>query len=270
MNRWAPGWRFLDMGRRIEQGTSTSARFARIFATHDATVDDLDHGARSRRQPDHLPCAIPDRPRRTTLVRDMVVLDPFNPRSLAFQLVALKEHLAILPSLMDDGMMEAPRRILVASGGGRRDAGRQGLDGGGHPRLRIRTDEPVLGGQRSFLPARGEPPPAGQAGRTRMIVRRAPSDHLQIRRGGRVRTLRPASDARDLGHADRPAQRRSDHAAWRVPDRTHRPVRREGDDGHDPDAAPIPPDRGYGAGPRACAADRQISGDSPRWERVRE
>ncbi len=44
----------------------------------------------------------------------MVVLDPFNPRSLAFQLVALKEHLAILPSLMDDGMMEAPRRILVA------------------------------------------------------------------------------------------------------------------------------------------------------------
>jgi hypothetical protein len=26
----------------------------------------------------------------------------------------LNEHLAILPSLMDDGMMEPPRRILVA------------------------------------------------------------------------------------------------------------------------------------------------------------
>ncbi len=111
MNRGA-GWRFLDMGRRIERGINI-CRFARIFATRDATVDDLDLVL------DLADSQITYRARyliglAATLVRDMVVLDPFNPRSLAFQLLALKEHLAILPSLLDDGMMEAPRRILVA------------------------------------------------------------------------------------------------------------------------------------------------------------
>ena len=48
-----------------------------------------------------------------TPVRDMVLLDPFNTRSLAFQVVTLQDHLAALPSLVDDGMLEAPRRILV-------------------------------------------------------------------------------------------------------------------------------------------------------------
>ena len=111
MNRGA-GWRFLDMGRRIERGINI-CRFARIFATRDATVDDLDLVL------DLADSQITYRARyliglAATPVRDMVVLDPFNPRSLAFQLLALKEHLAILPSLLDDGMMEAPRRILVA------------------------------------------------------------------------------------------------------------------------------------------------------------
>ena len=45
--------------------------------------------------------------------RDMVVLDPFNTRSTAFQIFTLKEHLAILPSLLEDGMLEEPSRILL-------------------------------------------------------------------------------------------------------------------------------------------------------------
>jgi uncharacterized alpha-E superfamily protein len=48
-----------------------------------------------------------------TPVRDMVMLDPFNTRSLAFQVVTLQAHLAALPSLVDDGMLEAPDRIVV-------------------------------------------------------------------------------------------------------------------------------------------------------------
>ena len=47
-----------------------------------------------------------------TPVRDMVMLDPFNPRSMAFQVFALRDHLAGLPTLVDDGMMEPPSRIL--------------------------------------------------------------------------------------------------------------------------------------------------------------
>ena len=36
-------------------------------------------------------------------VRDMVVLDPFNPRSVAFQVERLAEHIERLPVLSDDG-----------------------------------------------------------------------------------------------------------------------------------------------------------------------
>ncbi len=43
----------------------------------------------------------------------MVVLDPFNTRSLAFQVVTLKEHLAVLPALLQDGMLEEPSLILL-------------------------------------------------------------------------------------------------------------------------------------------------------------
>ena len=43
----------------------------------------------------------------------MVMLDPFNTRSLAFQLEALKEHLQALPALMEDGMLEEPQKILL-------------------------------------------------------------------------------------------------------------------------------------------------------------
>ena len=40
MNRSA-GWRFLDIGRRIERAINT-CRLARYFAPDDATADDLD------------------------------------------------------------------------------------------------------------------------------------------------------------------------------------------------------------------------------------
>jgi uncharacterized circularly permuted ATP-grasp superfamily protein/uncharacterized alpha-E superfamily protein len=110
MNR-AAGWRFLDMGRRVERGVNT-CRFARTLAGEDATLDDLDLLL------DLTDSQITYRARylvglALTPVRDMVVLDPFNTRSLAFQVVTLKEHLGALPSLVDDGMLEAPARILV-------------------------------------------------------------------------------------------------------------------------------------------------------------
>ena len=50
-------------------------------------------------------------------VRDLVMLDPFNPRSVAFQVEALKEHLAGLPALQNDGMPEEPTRLLIRLAG---------------------------------------------------------------------------------------------------------------------------------------------------------
>jgi uncharacterized alpha-E superfamily protein len=40
------------------------------------------------------------------------MLDPYNTRSLSFQLATLKEHMGVLPTLQDDGILEEPSRIL--------------------------------------------------------------------------------------------------------------------------------------------------------------
>ena len=109
MNRSA-GWRFLDMGRRIERGVDT-CRFTRILAGKSATMDDLDllldlADSQITYRARYLVGVAP------TLVRDMVLLDPFNTRSVAFQVAAIREHLALLPSLLEDGVMEPPNRIV--------------------------------------------------------------------------------------------------------------------------------------------------------------
>jgi len=114
MNRVA-GWRFLDMGRRIERGVNT-CRTMRQLAGDDATLDDLDLLL------DLADSQITYRSRylegvALTPVRDLVMLDPFNPRSVAFQVAALKTHLDALPSLLNDGMPEAPWRLLTQLAG---------------------------------------------------------------------------------------------------------------------------------------------------------
>jgi uncharacterized alpha-E superfamily protein len=47
-------------------------------------------------------------------VRDLVGLDPYNPRSIAFQITAIKDHLDALPRLHDDGMDEAQQSAATA------------------------------------------------------------------------------------------------------------------------------------------------------------
>jgi len=47
-------------------------------------------------------------------VRDLAVLDPYNPRSVAFQVSALNDHIAALPSLKEHGLIERPQRLAVA------------------------------------------------------------------------------------------------------------------------------------------------------------
>jgi uncharacterized circularly permuted ATP-grasp superfamily protein/uncharacterized alpha-E superfamily protein len=110
MNR-TDGWRFLDMGRRVERGINT-CRFARVMAHEGATTDDLDLLL------DLADSQITYRARYLVglaikPVLDMVILDPFNTRSLAFQIVTLRAHLRALPCLVEDGMIEEPERILV-------------------------------------------------------------------------------------------------------------------------------------------------------------
>ena len=46
-------------------------------------------------------------------VRDMVLLDTYNPRSVACQVEIVVEHLGKLPRLNQDGVLEAPQRLAL-------------------------------------------------------------------------------------------------------------------------------------------------------------
>src|SRR5215470_11591404 len=111
MNR-AAGWRFLDMGRRAERAINTT-RFARQFAYDEAGDEDLDVLLTL------VDCQITYRSRYLLApllapVRDLAVLDTYNPRSVAFQVAGLNEHIAALPSLKEYGLIEKPQRLAVA------------------------------------------------------------------------------------------------------------------------------------------------------------
>ena len=109
MNRIA-GWRFLDIGRRIERAVLT-CRFARALSGPAAPTDDLDALL------DLVDAQITYSSRymmgfASEPVRDIALLDPFNPRSVAFQIDRLAEHFDALPALNEDGVLEAPNRIV--------------------------------------------------------------------------------------------------------------------------------------------------------------
>jgi uncharacterized alpha-E superfamily protein len=111
MNR-AAGWRFLDIGRRAERAINTT-RFARQFAYDEAGDEDLDILLTL------VDCQITYRSRYLLApllapVRDLAVLDTYNPRSVAFQVATLNEHIAALPSLKEYGLIERPQRLAVA------------------------------------------------------------------------------------------------------------------------------------------------------------
>ena len=110
MNR-AAGWRFLEMGRRVERAINT-ARFARQFAYDTATSEDLDLLLTL------VDCQITYRSRYLVApllapVRDLAVLDTDNPRSVAFQVAALNDHIASLSNMREGGLIDPPHRMAV-------------------------------------------------------------------------------------------------------------------------------------------------------------
>ncbi|MCB2080364.1 MAG: circularly permuted type 2 ATP-grasp protein, partial [Novosphingobium sp.] len=110
-----PSWRFLDMGISIERG-ALILDAAQKIVPGSASAEDLtalleliDGTSLYRGRYLTMPFIAP--------VLDMVLLDPQQPRGLAFQAIRLAEHLSALPSVREDGMIEAPlllARQLVA------------------------------------------------------------------------------------------------------------------------------------------------------------
>ena len=105
-------WRFHDLGRRIERAVA-QCRLIEAFGNDLASGEDLlmllelcDVQISYRQRYSTGLALLP--------VRDLVGLDPFNPRSIAFQIAAIQDHLALLPRLRDDGMDEPQQSAAAA------------------------------------------------------------------------------------------------------------------------------------------------------------
>ena len=109
------GWRFLDIGRRIERAENLSGLFNRlVFAPGMATdaprrmmfileVADSFITYRSRYR------ILPTLP----AVIDLLLLDETNPRSIAFQIGALSDHINSLPKEPDVGQRSEENRLIL-------------------------------------------------------------------------------------------------------------------------------------------------------------
>ena len=106
------GWRFLELGRRIERAVQT-CRFVRSFAgtaAPDGGLDVLLELADSQltyRQR-YVMIAAP------APVIDLVMLDPNNPRSVAYQLDRIETHLAALPLRPSAGRLSPVQQVAAA------------------------------------------------------------------------------------------------------------------------------------------------------------
>ena len=106
------GWRFLELGRRIERAIITG-RLTRCFALAGAPEGGLelllelaDSQITYRQRYVMVAARAP--------VIDLIVLDPNNPRSVAFQLDRIEAHLAALPGRSAAGRLSPVQQIAAA------------------------------------------------------------------------------------------------------------------------------------------------------------
>ncbi len=105
------GWRFLELGRRIERALNT-CRFVRTFGDKTSPGGSLDvllelaDSQLTYRQRYVMIAALAP-------VIDLVMFDPSNPRSVAFQLDRIEAHLAALPNREVAGRLSPVRQIAA-------------------------------------------------------------------------------------------------------------------------------------------------------------
>ncbi|MBM4363850.1 MAG: alpha-E domain-containing protein, partial [Deltaproteobacteria bacterium] len=110
-----PGWRFLDLGRRVERLHHTARVLAAVLAPgtrpDGPTLEALLEAAESiityrNRYVGALALAP---------VLDLLVTDESNPRSLAYQLVKLDEHVKSLPRATRDPLRPEEVRLVLGA-----------------------------------------------------------------------------------------------------------------------------------------------------------
>ena len=105
------GWRFLELGRRIERAIATCRfvdqfAFTKLDGALDVLLELADSQITYRLRYVMVAAAAP--------VIDLVVLDPSNPRSVAYQLGRIEAHLSALPPRSDDGRLSPPEQIATS------------------------------------------------------------------------------------------------------------------------------------------------------------
>ncbi|MCB1510746.1 MAG: circularly permuted type 2 ATP-grasp protein [Hyphomicrobiaceae bacterium] len=109
------GWMFLDMGRRIERATNLCDVLELLFVeplSEDSDITNLGYVLRladsyiTYRSRYRLQPILP-------LVLDLLVTDETNPRSLAFQLAGIGQHLEALPKAGEGTTLSRERKILL-------------------------------------------------------------------------------------------------------------------------------------------------------------
>ena len=105
------GWRFLELGRRIERAIET-CRFVRQFGAKlgrglDTLLELCDSRITYRQRYVMVAARAP--------VIDLTLLDPSNPRSVAFQFDQIEAHLEAMPHIRPDGRLSLPFQITMAT-----------------------------------------------------------------------------------------------------------------------------------------------------------
>lgn len=107
------GWRFLDIGRRVERATqvvellsaAVDTRAGETATTLDLLLTILDSGMTYRSRYFPAPRLVP--------VLDLLLCDESNPRSVAYQLAALREHVERLSAFRDTARIRPEQRLMV-------------------------------------------------------------------------------------------------------------------------------------------------------------
>ena len=121
------GWRFLELGRRIERAVVT-CRLVRCFAQPGVSDGELDvllelaDSQISYRQRYVMVAALAP-------VIDLVMLDPNNPRSAVFQLDRIETHLAALPRRNGTGRLSPVQQVAASIATRLRTVEAAGVDG---------------------------------------------------------------------------------------------------------------------------------------------
>lgn len=110
MYRFA-GWRFLELGRRVERGIQI-ARITAWLTDKDAPDGSLEmlleigDSVMSHRRRYSVSAG-------TQSAVDLLVLDPLNPRSVIFQLAELRAQIDVLPGGIEDGQLSPAARAAL-------------------------------------------------------------------------------------------------------------------------------------------------------------